>query len=41
MQQQKQIQTLTAQFKEQAAQIQKVNARFEVSNPAPQAVSQR
>jgi uncharacterized coiled-coil protein SlyX len=40
-QQQKGIDVLTAQFKEQAAQIQKVNARFEVNNPAPQAVSQR
>ncbi len=40
-QQQKGIDVLTAQLKEQAAQIQKVSARFEVSNPAPQAVSQR
>jgi uncharacterized coiled-coil protein SlyX len=40
-QQEKEIKSLTASLKEQAAQIQKVSARFEVGNPAPQAVSQR
>jgi hypothetical protein len=35
-QQQKQIDTLTAQLKEQAAQIQKVSAQLQVSKPAPQ-----
>jgi uncharacterized coiled-coil protein SlyX len=39
--QQKGIDALTARLKEQAAQIQKVSARFEVSNSAPQGVSQR
>ena len=44
--QQRQIQALTVQLKEQAAQIQKVSARLEVSKPAPQmaclpAVAQR
>ena len=29
------IEILTAQFKEQAAQIQKVSAQLEVSKPAP------
>ena len=38
-QQQKGMETLTAQLKEQAAQIQKVSARLEVSKPAPQVVS--
>ena len=49
-QQQKQIETLTAQlkeqaetftaqFKEQATQIQKVSAQLEASKPAPQVVS--
>ena len=38
-QQQKQIQTLTAQLKEQAAQIQKVSAQVEVRTPAPQVVN--
>jgi hypothetical protein len=38
-QQQKEIQALTASLKEQAAQIQKVSARLEVSKPAPQTVS--
>jgi uncharacterized coiled-coil protein SlyX len=38
-QQQKGIETLTAQLKEQAAQIQQVSARLEVSNPAAQVVS--
>ena len=37
-QQQKQIRALTAQLKEQAAQIQKVDARVQVSRPAPQVV---
>ena len=37
-QQQKQIETLTAQLKEQAAQIQKVSAQLEASKPAPQVV---
>jgi uncharacterized coiled-coil protein SlyX len=36
--QQKQIETLTAQLKEQAAQIQKVSAQLEVSKSAPQTV---
>jgi hypothetical protein len=34
--QQKQINVLTAQLKEQAAQIQKVNAQLEASKTAPQ-----
>jgi hypothetical protein len=37
--QQKQINVLTAQLKEQAAQIQKVTARLEASQPAPQVVN--
>jgi len=37
-QQQKGMEVLTAQLKEQAAQIQKVSAQFEVSKPAPQTV---
>jgi hypothetical protein len=37
-QQQKEIQALTAQLKEQAAQIQKVSAQFEMIKPAPQTV---
>jgi hypothetical protein len=37
-QQQKEIQVLTAQLKEQAAQIQRVSAQVEVSKPAPQVV---
>ena len=36
--QQKQIDVLTAQLKEQAAQIQKVSAQLEASKPAPQVV---
>ena len=36
--QQKQINVLTAQLNEQAAQIQKVSAQLEVSKPAPQVV---
>ena len=37
-QQQKEIQTLTGQLKEQAAQIQKVSAQLELSQAAPQTV---
>ena len=37
-QQQKGMEVLTAQLKEQAALIQKVSARLEVSKPAPQVV---
>jgi uncharacterized coiled-coil protein SlyX len=37
-QQHKQIETLTAQLKEQAAQIQKVSAQLEVSKPAAKVV---
>jgi septal ring factor EnvC (AmiA/AmiB activator) len=37
-QQQKQIETLTAQLREQAAQIQQVSAELEASKPAPQMV---
>ena len=37
--QQKQIDVLTAQLKEQAAQIQKVSAQVEASKPAPQVVN--
>ena len=37
--QQKQINVLTAQLREQAAQIQKVSAQFEASKPAPQVVN--
>ena len=37
-QQQKGMEVLTAQLKEQAAQIQKVNAQLEVNKPAPQVV---
>jgi hypothetical protein len=36
--QQKQIETLTAQLKEQAVQIQKVSAQLQVNKPAPQVV---
>jgi hypothetical protein len=36
--QQKQIAKLTAQLKEQAAQIRKVNDKVEISRPAPQVV---
>jgi Chaperone of endosialidase len=39
--QQKEIQALTAQLKEQAAQIQKVSAQLEVNKPAPQTVSNK
>ena len=38
-QQQKAMETVTAQLKEQAAQIQKVSAQIEVSKPAPQVVN--
>ena len=38
-QQQKDIEALTAQLKEQAAQIQKVSAQLEASKPAPQVVN--
>ena len=38
-QQQKGMEALTAQLKEQAAQIQKVSAQLEVSKPAPQVVN--
>jgi hypothetical protein len=37
-QQQKEIQALTAQLKEQAAQIQKVSGRLEVNKPTPKVV---
>ena len=37
-QQQKGMEVLTAQLKEQAAQIQKVSAQLEANNPAPQVV---
>jgi hypothetical protein len=38
-QQQKGMEVLTAQLKEQAAQIQKVSAHLDVSKPAAQVVS--
>jgi len=37
--QEKRIDALTAQLKEQAAQIQKVSAQIEVTKPAPQVVN--
>jgi uncharacterized coiled-coil protein SlyX len=37
-QQQKGMEVLTAQLKEQAAQIEKVSAQVEMSKPAPQVV---
>jgi hypothetical protein len=40
-QQQKGMEVLTAQIKEQAAQIQKVSAQLEVSKPAPQVVTNK
>jgi Chaperone of endosialidase len=40
-QQQKEIEALTANVKEQAAQIQKVSAQLEASKPAPQVVLNR
>ena len=39
MKQKKQIETVTAQLKEQAAQIQKVSAQLEVNNPAAKVVN--
>ena len=39
--QQRGMEVLTAQLKEQAAQIQKVSARLEVSKPAPQVVTNK
>jgi uncharacterized coiled-coil protein SlyX len=38
-QQQKGMEVLTAQLKEQAAQIQKVSAQLEASKPPPQVVN--
>jgi uncharacterized coiled-coil protein SlyX len=38
-QQQKEMETLTAQLKEQAAQIQKVSTQRELNKSAPQVVS--
>jgi hypothetical protein len=35
------MQTMIAQLKEQAAQIQKVSAQLEVSKPAPQVVTNK
>jgi hypothetical protein len=40
-QQQKGMEILTAQLKEQAAQIQKVSAQLEVSKPAPRTVANK
>jgi uncharacterized coiled-coil protein SlyX len=40
-QQHKRMEVLTAQLKEQAAQIQKVSAQLEVSKPAPQTVANK
>ncbi len=40
-QQQKQIETLTGQLREQAAQIQKVNAQLEMIRPTPRVVENR
>jgi len=40
-QQRNEIQLLSAQLKEQAAQIQKVSAQLEASKPAPQVVNNR
>jgi hypothetical protein len=40
-QQQKQIETLTAQLKEQAVQIQRVSAAVEMMKPAPRVVENR
>jgi hypothetical protein len=40
-QQQKGMEVLTAQLKEQAAQIQKVSAQLEVTKPAPQVVAEK
>jgi hypothetical protein len=38
LQQQNQIEMLTARIKEQIAQIHKVNARLEMKKPAPQII---
>jgi len=40
-QQAKGMEVLTAQLKEQAAQIQRVSAQLEVSKPAPQVVTNK
>jgi hypothetical protein len=40
-QQQKGMEVLTAELKEQAAQIQKVSAQLELSKPAPQVVAHK
>ena len=40
-QQQKGMEVLTAQLKEQAAQIQKVSAQLEVNKPAPKVVANK
>jgi uncharacterized coiled-coil protein SlyX len=40
-QQQKQIETLTTQLREQAEQIQKVNAQLEMIRPTPRVVENR
>jgi uncharacterized coiled-coil protein SlyX len=40
-QQQKQIETLTTQLREQAAQIEKVSAQVEMIKPAPRVVENR
>ena len=40
-QQQQQIETLTAQLKEQAAQIQKVNAQIERNKPATKVIANK
>ena len=39
--QQKAMEVLTVQLKEQSAQIQKVSAQLEVSKPAPQVVTNK
>ena len=39
--QKKEMQVLTAQLKEQAAQIQKVSAQLEASKPAPKVVANK
>jgi septal ring factor EnvC (AmiA/AmiB activator) len=39
--QQKEMQVLTAQLKEQAAQIQKVSVQLEASKPAPKVVANK
>jgi hypothetical protein len=40
-QQQKEIRALTANLKEQAAQIQKVSAQLELNKPAPRTVADK